>query len=150
MNTDKLLRVGEVAEILRVSPMTVIRWCDSNYLPYIKIGVSRRIKEADLAYILKSDIERKPIKSPEPVYDGPSAEELGFDDDADEIIRQNELKKQCEAVKVKIEAMKAMKAMKAEKVNEVSALPNTEEFADYQKKQSTGVQRTYPSGFGTH
>lgn len=49
---DKMLRVGEVAEILRVSSMMVIHWCDSGHLPCIKIGVSRRVRESDLDCIL--------------------------------------------------------------------------------------------------
>jgi excisionase family DNA binding protein len=106
--SDKLLRVNEVAEILRVSPMTILRWCNNGHLPCIKIGVSRRIRESDLDYILKSERGPQKLKvpEPEPVYNGPSAEELGFDCEADEIARFQELHRLCEEAKPKIEAIR--------------------------------------------
>lgn len=112
MITDRLLRVNEVAEILRVSQMTVIRWCNSGHLPCVKIGVSRRIKESDLDYILKS--ERGPqklkVSETESVYEGPPADECGFDSEADEEERRKKLKEECEAAKTQIEAMKDKRA----------------------------------------
>jgi excisionase family DNA binding protein len=104
----KLLRVGEVAEILRVSPMTVIRWCDSGHLPCIKVGSSRRIRESDLDYILQSERGPQPRKEAEkrPVYIGPPAEECGFYCDSDEEARQKELKRLCEETKKQIESGK--------------------------------------------
>lgn len=147
MNTEKLLRVKEVAEILRVSHMTIIRWCDSGHLPCVKIGVSRRIREADLEFILQSERGPQKLKSPvpEPVYTGLSAEELGFDSEEDEVIRQQELKEQCADARAKIEDMKAKQE------STLAVVPVTNPFADYFKKQQSTceVQSKYPSGFNT-
>jgi len=53
MDTEKLLTVPEVAEILRVSPSTVYRRIQAGGLPAIKLGHRQvRIKQEDLdAYI---------------------------------------------------------------------------------------------------
>jgi excisionase family DNA binding protein len=53
MDTEKLLTVPEVAEILQVSPSTVYRRIKSGELPCIKLGHRQvRIKPEDLeAYI---------------------------------------------------------------------------------------------------
>ena len=108
MYSEKLLRVGEVAEILRVSPMTVIKWCDSGHLPHIKVGSSRRIKEADLEFILQSERVPQHKKEAEkrPVYIGPPAEECGFYSEADEESRLKELRELCDATKRQIKDKK--------------------------------------------
>lgn len=141
--SEKLLRVAEVADILRVSQMTVIRWCNSGHLPCVKIGVARRIKESALDCILQSDRGHQARKAPEPepVYDGPSAEELGFYSKADEIARQQELQRLCEEATSKIEAILAKKA---------STVKATKPFVNNFKQQARGdVPRKYPSGFDT-
>jgi len=53
MDSEKLLTVDEVAEILRVSPSTVYRRIQAGELPAIKLGHRQvRIKQEDLdAYI---------------------------------------------------------------------------------------------------
>jgi len=136
MISEKLLRVNEVAEILRVSQMTVIRWCNSGHLPCVKIGVSRRIRESDLDYIL--DTERGPQKlkvESKLVYEGPPASECGFDCEADEEERRRILKEECEAAKIQIEAIKTKRAASIVKLPEPI-------FTDF--GESTGM---FPSGF---
>ena len=51
--TDKLLTIEEVAEILRVSTRTVIRYIDSGKLKASKIGVWR-IKQSDVGVFLEN------------------------------------------------------------------------------------------------
>jgi len=50
--TDKLLTIEEVAEMLRVSTRTVIRYIDSGKLKASKIGVWR-IKQSDVDAFLE-------------------------------------------------------------------------------------------------
>ncbi len=45
---NKLLTVNEVAEILRVSNMTVYRLVKSGQIPAIRVGKNYRIKESDV------------------------------------------------------------------------------------------------------
>lgn len=138
ISADKLLRVNEVAEILRVSQMTVIRWCNSGHLPCVKIGVSRRIKESDLNCILNSERGPQKLKAPvskRPVYVGPPADECGFEDNKEEW--QKEMNNLCAKAKTEIEVMKAVKA---------SAVKTPEPVVSDFKGQSTGK---FPSGFDT-
>jgi len=59
MDSEKLLTVDEVAEILRVSPSTVYRRIQAGELPAVKLGHRQvRIKREDLdAYIEAHRIE---------------------------------------------------------------------------------------------
>jgi len=50
--TDKLLTIEEVAEILRVSTRTIVRYIESGKLKASKIGVWR-IKQSDLDAFLE-------------------------------------------------------------------------------------------------
>jgi len=50
--TDKLLNIEEVAEVLRVSTRTVIRYIESGKLKASKIGVWR-IKQSDVDVFLE-------------------------------------------------------------------------------------------------
>jgi len=50
--TDKLLNIEEVAEVLRVSTRTVIRYIESGKLKASKIGVWR-IKQSDVGVFLE-------------------------------------------------------------------------------------------------
>ncbi|MDF2948537.1 MAG: Helix-turn-helix domain [Sedimentibacter sp.] len=78
--SDKLLKVSEVADILRVSQMTVIRKCRDGSLPFIRVGSMRRIKEADLEYYILNPNKKPKASEPErPVYVGPPADQNGFD-----------------------------------------------------------------------
>jgi excisionase family DNA binding protein len=46
--SNKLLTVNEVANILRVSNMTVYRLVKSGQIPAIRVGKNYRIKESDV------------------------------------------------------------------------------------------------------
>lgn len=46
--SNKLLTVNEVAQILRVSNMTVYRLVKSKQIPAIRVGKNYRIKESDV------------------------------------------------------------------------------------------------------
>ena len=69
MDSEKLLTVDEVAEILRVSPSTVYRRIQAGELPAVKLGHRQvRIKQEDLdAYIEAHRIEpdRRPASEDE-------------------------------------------------------------------------------------
>ena len=49
---DALLTVAEVAEVLRVSNMTVYRLIKATDLPALRVGKNYRIREADLQAFL--------------------------------------------------------------------------------------------------
>jgi excisionase family DNA binding protein len=52
--SNKLLTVNEVANILRVSNMTVYRLVKSGQIPAIRVGKNYRIKETDVnEYLIK-------------------------------------------------------------------------------------------------
>lgn len=129
--SDKLLRVNEVAEILRVSPMTILRWCNSGHLPCIKIGASRRIRESDLEFILKSERGPQKLKAPEPerpVYVGPPADQNGFDSEADEQARQKELTEKCEELGRRLTAKKASTVIAPAPLIRITNKPSTGMF----------------------
>lgn len=141
MISDRILRVSDAAEILKVSPMQVIKWCDSGHLPCVKVGVSRRIKEADLEFILPTERGPQKLKVVEPerpVYVGPPADECGFDSAADEEERKRQFKIEWEAAMIQIEAIKAKRGTSTAKAPETTARG----FGS----QSIGM---YPSGFDT-
>jgi len=50
--TGPLLTVAEVAEVLRVSNMTVYRLIKAGDLPALRVGKNYRIREADLSTFL--------------------------------------------------------------------------------------------------
>lgn len=141
MITYRLLRVSEVAEILKVNPMRVLEWCDSGHLPCTKVGVSRRIKEEDLEFISTAERGPQKLKAAEPerpIYDGPPAEECGFEDDEEE--RRQKLREEWEAAKIQIEAIKAKRAL----IESTAKAPDP--VIKVFEGQSTG---RYPSGFDT-
>lgn len=108
---EKLLKISEVAEILKVSQMTIIRRCRDGSLPFIMVGTLRRIREIDLEYYVISQASRvikpKAQEKQRPIYEGPPASECGFDTEDDEIARNMELYLQCEALKTIVEERKA-------------------------------------------
>ena len=55
---NKLLTVNEVANILRVSNMTVYRLVKSGQIPAIRVGKNYRIKESDVSAYLTRGSER--------------------------------------------------------------------------------------------
>jgi len=48
MDNGELLSAEEVGEILKVSRITVRRWCRAGKLPAVKIGKAYRIRRKDL------------------------------------------------------------------------------------------------------
>lgn len=53
---DRLLTVGEVADHMRVSNMTVYRLIKSGALPAIRVGKNYRIRASDLSSYLDASI----------------------------------------------------------------------------------------------
>ncbi len=51
--SDQLLTVGEVAERLRISSMTIYRWIEEGRLPAMQIGKQYRVRAADLDEVLE-------------------------------------------------------------------------------------------------
>ena len=56
--SNKLLTVNEVANILRVSNMTVYRLVKSGQIPAIRVGKNYRIKESDVNEYLTKGTQR--------------------------------------------------------------------------------------------
>lgn len=56
--SNKLLTVNEVANILRVSNMTVYRLVKSGQIPAIRVGKNYRIKENDVSDYLSQGTQR--------------------------------------------------------------------------------------------
>lgn len=56
--SNKLLTVNEVANILRVSNMTVYRLVKSGQIPAIRVGKNYRIKESDVNEYLTRGTQR--------------------------------------------------------------------------------------------
>lgn len=55
---DELLTVAEVAEMLRVSTMTVYRLIRTGELPAVRVGRNYRVRRADLdAYLQEQLVE---------------------------------------------------------------------------------------------
>jgi excisionase family DNA binding protein len=52
--TDEFLMVGEVADRLRVSKMTVYRWIEEGRLPAMQVGKQFRVKVVDLDAMMES------------------------------------------------------------------------------------------------
>jgi excisionase family DNA binding protein len=52
--TDDLLTVPEVAERLRVSPMTIYRWIDDGKLPAMQVARRYRIRAIDVEQMMGS------------------------------------------------------------------------------------------------
>ena len=52
LGADKMLTVGEVAEVMRVSNMTVYRLIKSGELAAVRVGKNYRIRESDISRYL--------------------------------------------------------------------------------------------------
>lgn len=48
LRIDELLTVGEVADLLKLSPRTVFRWLSEGRIPAIRIGNVTRVRREDL------------------------------------------------------------------------------------------------------
>ncbi|WML36949.1 helix-turn-helix domain-containing protein [Clostridium sp. OS1-26] len=116
------LRVGDVAYQLKVTPMTVIRWADKGDLYCVKVGASRRFRQEDIDDFLKSKQNPQKPKEPEPVYNGPPAEECGFGDDID--AWKTEMRELRAKATAEIEADRAMKASLVKVPEPVSNITN--------------------------
>ena len=58
---DRLLTVGEVAGVMRVSNMTVYRLIKSGFLAAIRVGKNYRIRESDVnRYLLERAVHFEP------------------------------------------------------------------------------------------
>lgn len=56
MTTPQLLTVAEVAELFRVSSMTVYRLIRNGELPAVRVGRSYRVSEEDLQSYLQAQV----------------------------------------------------------------------------------------------
>lgn len=56
MTTPQLLTVAEVADLFRVSSMTVYRLIRNGELPAVRVGRSYRVSETDLRAYLDSQV----------------------------------------------------------------------------------------------
>lgn len=54
---NELLTVKEVANYLRVSQVTVWRWCQRDILPATRVGRTWRIRRNDLLHLLDTSLE---------------------------------------------------------------------------------------------
>jgi len=54
VNRNQIYTTGEVAEIFKVTPVTIKRYIAKNKIPSIKFNGLRRFKGVDLLKILKS------------------------------------------------------------------------------------------------
>ena len=52
---DKLFTIGETADYLRVSKMTIYRWIDSGRLNSIKINQKHLIAESEIKRLIKGE-----------------------------------------------------------------------------------------------
>ena len=57
--SKELLTIDEVADMLKVSKMTLYRWDMNNILPKIEIGGKRRYRRADVEAIIEQRKEKK-------------------------------------------------------------------------------------------
>ncbi len=58
--TNRFMTVAEVAELMRVSTMTVYRLIKSGELPAVRVGKSYRIRERDIdTYLSASYLDRQ-------------------------------------------------------------------------------------------
>jgi excisionase family DNA binding protein len=64
--SDRLLRAVDVAELLDLSPATIIRWSESGKLPFIRLGGTKqgrlRFRESDIESLLESWASQPPEK----------------------------------------------------------------------------------------
>lgn len=45
---NRLLKIGELSELLQVSKKTIYGWVHDNYIPYFKLGGAVRFREKDI------------------------------------------------------------------------------------------------------
>jgi excisionase family DNA binding protein len=64
MSAESFLTVPEVAERLRMTPMTIYRWIEDGKLPALQIGKHYRIKESELDRVLADSQVRTAREDP--------------------------------------------------------------------------------------
>jgi excisionase family DNA binding protein len=62
MATSELLTTGEAARLLRSSRAQVADLCLRGLLPYVKIGVQRRVRRADIEALIEPRLTREQLK----------------------------------------------------------------------------------------
>lgn len=55
--TTKLLKAGEVAERLGLSPLTVRKWIFERRLPVVRIGRAVRVREEDVEALIRFGLQ---------------------------------------------------------------------------------------------
>jgi excisionase family DNA binding protein len=53
VENERLLKVGDVAQILRVAPITVKRWAREGVLPHVKFPRAVRFRRDDLEKVIE-------------------------------------------------------------------------------------------------
>lgn len=59
MRDDELLTTGEVADLFKVSQLTVRRWCATGVLPAIKLGHEWRISRRRLDRLIQEQLDSR-------------------------------------------------------------------------------------------
>jgi excisionase family DNA binding protein len=59
----ELLTTGEAAVLLRSSRQHVVDMCERGLLPYVKVGVHRRLRRADVEAVLRPELTRDQLKA---------------------------------------------------------------------------------------
>jgi excisionase family DNA binding protein len=62
MATSELLTTGEAARLLRSSRAQVVDLCLRGLLPYVKIGVQRRVRRSDVEALIEPALTRDQLK----------------------------------------------------------------------------------------
>jgi excisionase family DNA binding protein len=63
MATQDLLTTGEAARLLRSSRAQVVDLCLRGLLPYVKVGVQRRVRRADVEALIEPALSREQMES---------------------------------------------------------------------------------------
>lgn len=137
--SNRLLKISEVAERLRVSQMTVIRKCREGTIPYTMVGTMRRVREIDLDYYIlvsSKNIEKRKPEPERPVYTGPPPEQNGFGDD-----------EVTERFKVANLFKKAEQTLVNERVNRGLIKVPEVDVRKLRKQSTATTPSMYPSGF---
>ncbi len=53
---ENLLKLGEVAEMLRVAPMTVRKWVYKKMIPVVRVGYLYRFRQSDVESFIERNV----------------------------------------------------------------------------------------------
>ena len=67
---NEMLTVVEVATYLRISRVTVWRWCKQGLIPAIRVGRGWRIHRDDLLHLSKPSVPELQLVEPSPTQGG--------------------------------------------------------------------------------